>query len=107
MKNNIIKCILNNRVSLLILYGVLLALALIPYYTDGTIILGGEANHVLSFSNFLRKAGYTWLYYDGLGSPNMNFGGCVSSNVLFLVFVEKLTGSVIVTNFVLVFILYF
>jgi hypothetical protein len=97
---------LNNPIFSIILYAVVLVLGLIPYYTDGTIILGGEANHMLSFSNFLRKGGYTWLYYEDLGLPNLNLSG-FGANVLFLALVERLTGSVAVTNFVLVFTLYF
>jgi len=104
--NRILIRIINNRIFFIVLYGVILALGLIPYYTDGTIILGGEANHTLSFSNFLQKAGYTWLYYDGLGMPNLNLSG-IGANIIFLRLVERLTGSVAVTNFVFVFLLYF
>ena len=104
--NKILIRVLNSRIFFLVLYGAILVFGLSYYYTDGTMIIGGEADHVLSFSRLLQKTGYTWLFYDGLGGPNLNLSG-VGANIIFLSLVERITSSVRATNFVLIFMLYF
>jgi len=98
--------VLNNRTFFLILYGVLLALALIPYYTDGCLILGGEGDYVLDYSTHLSKCGFLWLSHWGTGVQNLSPCG-TGLNILLLWLVEKLTGSASLTNFVLIFSIYF
>lgn len=98
--------VLNKRICFLILYGILLVFALIPYYTDGCLILGGEGDYVLDFSNHLVKNSFMWLQSYGTGLSNMA-PAASGLNIFSLYFIEKLTGSVSITNFSLIFLFYF
>ena len=102
----IIKSILDRYVSYVILYAIFLAAALIPYYTKGAIILGGEGNYVLDFTDHLGKYGFMWCSFYGVGLPNMAPCG-TGINILLLGLIEKMTGSIAITNFVLIFLMYF
>lgn len=97
---------LNNHAFFLALYAILLALALIPYYTDGSIILGGEGDYVLDFSTHLSKYSFAWFPTYGVGLQNMAPSG-TGLNVISLWLIEKLTGSEALTNFALIFSIYF
>lgn len=98
--------LLHNYSFFLLLYIVLLIMALIPYYTDGTLILGGEGDYVLDFSTHLSKYGFMWFPTYGVGVPNMAPSG-TGLNILLLWLIEKLTGSASLTNFALIFSIYF
>lgn len=96
---------LNSRSFLLLFYVVLLSLALLPYYKNGTIILGGEGDVILNFTNFLHKYFFTWCPDDGVGVRN--FIANIGLDTLIFSFMERLTGSVALTNFLLIFSIYF
>ncbi len=98
--------ILNNRNIFLILYGALLALALIPYYSQGCLILGGEGDYVLNFLLQMRQYGFAWHPIYSIGIPNFAPGG-VGLNILLLCLIEGLTGNIAITNFILIFAIYF
>lgn len=97
---------LNNYVSFLLLYAVLLALALIPYYSNGAIILGGEGDYGMNFSLHARKSFFAWDSFYATGIQNMVPSG-TGANILFLWLIEWLTESVAITNFTLIFSIYF
>ena len=44
-----------------------LALALSKYYFDGSLILGGEGNNVLKFTEHLNSTSYQWFSVYGQG----------------------------------------
>ncbi|MBU0477588.1 hypothetical protein KKC91_03350 [bacterium] len=96
----------NQYIFFLILYIVLLALALAPYYINNTIILGMEGDYVLDFSAHLSKFTFMWFPVYGVGLQNMSPSG-TGLNILLLCLIEKLTGSIPITNFVLIFSIYF
>lgn len=99
--------ILNNRAFFLLLYAAILVFALIPYYTNGCLILGGEGNYVLSFSTYLGKCSFTTWFSDySVGIPNMSPSG-VGLNIILLSLIEKISGSIQITNFILIFSIYF
>ena len=97
---------LNNYAFFLISYIILLALALIPYYVNGCIILGGEGDYAFDFSTHLGNYNFTWTPNFGIGIPNLAPNG-TGLNILLLYLIEKLTGSVAITNFILIFSIYF
>ena len=97
---------LNNRRFFLTFYAILLSFALMPYYIGGTVILGGEGDYVLDFSRHLGKFGFSWFYSYGVGISNMCPSG-TGINILFLCLIEKVTGSILITNFILIFSIYF
>src|SRR3989338_10696471 len=101
-----LKRIINSYAFAILLYGFILALALAHYYTDGNLILGGEGDFVLSFSNHLKEESFMWSPRMGVGTQNLSHSGN-GLNIILLWLVEKLTGSVKITNFVLIFSIYF
>lgn len=96
----------NNHYCFLIFYGLLLTCSLIPYYMGGTIILSGEGNFVIDFPIHFKNYSYLWFETEGLGLPNIMHCGN-GLNILLLSLLEKLTGSLVIPNFVLVFSVYF
>ena len=46
-----------NYTFFLSFYAILIIMALIPYYENGAVILGGEGHYVLDFSEHLQKFG--------------------------------------------------
>jgi hypothetical protein len=106
MKINNFLPTLNRHFFFLVVYIALLVALLIPYYTNGCLVLGGEGNYVLDFTNHLKKFGFMWFSDYGLGAPNI----CPSGNgfnMLLLSLIEKISGSNQTANFVLVFSIYF
>ena len=97
----------DNPVFYIVLFGLLLAAGLRPYYTDGRLLLGGEGNFVLDYPTYLRNFYFTWNpTMMGTGLPNlapMAFG----ANILFLSGVQSLTASVRLASFAMIFLLYF
>lgn len=49
--------ITQNHSFFLVLYGFLLLMSLVPYYKNGQIVLGGEANYLLDFNSALSSGG--------------------------------------------------
>jgi hypothetical protein len=87
------------------LYGLILAYTLSKYYRAGHIIFGGEGNYYLDFNVHFNTHGYAWL---NLGTGF--FGTSLNAeffNVYFLIFLQNLFGSIILTNFILIFLIYF
>src|SRR3972149_2028018 len=87
-------------------YSLLLVAALIPYYTNGSLILGGEGDYVLDFSEHISKFGYSWFPTYNTGMPNLAPSG-TGMNIILLYLIESLTKSAAVTNFILIFSIYF
>jgi len=99
------KHILNSHLFYLLLYGILLSLALAPYYTDGSFVFGGEGNYFLDFSMYPSFYGHAWVSAYGTGIPNLA-PGASGLNILVLSMVEELSGSIALTNFILIFSMY-
>ncbi|MDP2943888.1 MAG: hypothetical protein Q8N49_01235 [Candidatus Omnitrophota bacterium] len=89
-----------------LLFAFIISAALLPYYWNGTIILGGEGDYVLDYATHLKKYSFMWFPTHGTGVPNLSPSG-TGLNILFLRFIETLTKSVKITNFALVFSIYF
>ena len=83
-----------------------LALALLKYYSGGSLILGGEGNTVLNFTEHLKVTSYRWFSVYGQGMVNLAPSG-TGVNILLLALLENLTKSTIIPNFTLVFSLYY
>ncbi len=96
----------NRHIFFLILYGLLVSFFLAPYYRDGALILGGEADYVLNFSLHLQKYSLTWYHDYGLGIMNFSPSGA-GLNVLALSVIEKIFTNLQITNFILIFAIYF
>lgn len=96
----------NSYIFFLVLYAASLVVVLIPYYTNGCLILGGEGDYVLDFSAHLSKYGFTWFPTYDVGIQNMAPSG-TSLNIILLSLIERLTGSLLLTNFTLIFSIYF
>ena len=88
------------------LYCACLIGSLAHYYTNGSIIFGMEGNYVLDFNQHLAKYGFAWFSEYGLGLTNMSPAG-TGLNIVFLAFIQRITGSAQLANFVLVFFMYF
>ena len=88
------------------IFAVILTVALWPYYSEGTLILGGEGNFFLDFSKSLETLAYQWVSRFGLGYPNMAPGGN-AANTLLLSKIEYATKSKETVNFCLIFLLYY
>lgn len=85
----------------------ILILALLPYYQNGCVILGGEGGYVLNFKTYFSQFGFSWhpsLF--GAGSPNRTpmLSGL---NIVFLRLIEIFTKSEVLANFFLIFSLFF
>lgn len=95
-----------NSVFYPLLFAGILTLALLPYYVDGTIILGGEADLVLDFSIHWKAVAYQWISRYYFGIPSL-VSGSNGANALFHLLVQVLSGNQAVTNFFFVFPLYY
>lgn len=94
-----------NYNSFLLLYGVILAYVLSKYYESGYIIFGGEGNYYLDFNVHFNTYGYAWL---NLGTGF--FGTSLNAEffiVYFLIFIQNIFGSIALTNFILIYLIYF
>lgn len=97
--------IINNHSFFLLLFGILLAIVLCPFYRSNQIILGGEGNYWLDFFSFLSRQGTAWQNYStGLFSTSINF---VGFNVYFLLLIQTLFQKIEVVNFIQIFLIYF
>jgi hypothetical protein len=83
-----------------------LALALSKYYLDGSLILGGEGNIFLNFTEQLKGSSYQWFSVYGQGMINLAPSG-TGVNKLLLALLENLSKNPFLTNFILVFSLYY
>ena len=90
------------------LFGFALALtfSLSHYYVGGSIVLGGEGNYLLDYSENIKIASHQWVSRFGLGSVSLS-PGANTTNLLFLVIIENLFHSDVLTNFSLIFSIYF
>jgi hypothetical protein len=98
--------ILNKHFTFLFSFACLLAFSLLHFYQSGSIILGGEGNFIIDYSQHLKINFYQWLSRFGLGSPNLVPSGNMA-NTFFLALVENLFHNVALTSFVLIFSMYF
>ena len=92
------------RLGALVAGVALFAAALIPYYTHGAIVLGGEGDTVLDFTTYINTFGPSW-FSIGLGTPNVG-PNAIGLNVSLLLLLERLTGSVAIVNYCLVLAIY-
>jgi len=83
-----------------------LTLALSRYYLDGSLILGGEGNIILNFTEHLKATSYQWFSVYGQGTINLAPSG-TGVNKLLLALLENLSKNPFITNFMLVFSLYY
>ncbi|MFH1459860.1 MAG: hypothetical protein ABIG64_05745 [Candidatus Omnitrophota bacterium] len=90
----------------LMLGGAIFFLALLPYYFDGCLILGGEADFVLDFTTHLKNSCFAWYSTFGAGVINMS-PHAFALNIVILSLIEKFTGSVVAANFTMIFSIYF
>lgn len=89
------------------LFIAILVLALLPYYQNGSMILGGEGNYVVDFKTYFSQFGFSWhSSLFGAGSPNRTpmLSGL---NIVFLRLIEIFTKSAVLANFFLIFSLFF
>ena len=87
-------------------FGCVLTLSLLPFYHGGTIILGGEGNYILDYSQHLKTTFHQWTSRFGLGAVNLSPGSTMA-HFFFLVLVENLFQNQAITNFFLIFLMYF
>ena len=98
--------ILNKHFTFLFSFACLLTFSLLHFYKGGSIILGGEGNFIIDYSQHLKTNFYQWLSRFGLGSSNLVPSGNMA-NTFFLVLIQNLFHSEALTNFVLIFLMYF
>ena len=101
-----IKEILGNYIFHLLLYAVFLLYALLPYYHDGCLLLGGEGNFILDFTIYSKKSHFAWVSSYGYAMANTSINP-VGLNCLLLCLIEKLFSNPAIPNFALVFSIYF
>ena len=76
-----------------------------PYYSQNTLILGGEGDFVLDFKPLLENFGFAWTNMaTGVPATSLNFN---YFSTFFFILLQKLHFSVAMINFILVFLLYF
>ena len=83
-----------------------LTLALSKYYFDGSLILGGEGNNVLNFTEHLNSHSYQWFSLYGQGMMNL-VPSATGVNILVLALLENISKNPFITNFMSVFFLYY
>lgn len=97
--------ITQNHSFFMMLYGFLLLMSLVPYYKNGQIILGGEADYFLDFNSALSSGGSAWQSLGtGFISASLNSLGV---NFYFLIFTQELLHKFELMNFILIFLIYF
>jgi hypothetical protein len=84
----------------------ILTFALSKYYFNGSLILGGEGNNVLNFTEHLNSTSYQWFSVYGQGMTNLAPSG-TGVNILLLALLENISKNPFLTNFMLVFCLYY
>jgi len=88
-------------------FTLLLCVGLRPYYMDGRLLLGGEGNFVLDYTTYLKNFYFSWNPLM-LGTGIANLGPMAfGTNIVFLSVLERLSGSVHVASFTLIFLMYF
>jgi len=83
-----------------------LTLAFSKFYFDGSLILGGEGNHVLNYTEHLKATSYQWFSNYGQGMMNLSPSG-TGANILLLALLENLSKNIFIPNFALVFSMYY
>jgi hypothetical protein len=98
--------ILNKHFTFLLSFACLLTFSLLHFYQDGSIILGGEGNFIIDYSQHLKTNFYQWLSRFGLGNANL-VPSANMANTFFLALIQNLFDSEALTSFVLIFSMYF
>ena len=96
----------NYHFTFLFGFGCVLTLSLLPFYHGGTIILGGEGNYILDYSQHLKITFHQWISRFGLGTVNLSPGANMA-NIVFLALIENIFQNEVFPNFVLIFSMYF
>ena len=96
----------NYHFTFLFGFGCVLTLSLLPFYNDGAVILGGEGNYILDYSQHLKTTFYQWFSRFGLGTVNLSPGSTMA-HFFFLVLIENFSQNQALTNFLLIFLMYF
>ena len=96
----------NYHFTFLFGFGCVLTLSLLPFYNDGAVILGGEGNYILDYSQHLKTTFHQWFSRFGLGTVNLSPGSTMA-HFFFLVLIENLFQNQALTNFLLIFLMYF
>ncbi|MBU1043332.1 MAG: hypothetical protein KJ915_02910 [Candidatus Omnitrophica bacterium] len=100
------KIMINSNYIYILGYILFISFGFIGYYRNGCLVLGGEGNTILNYSTFLKSFGFAWHHTYGTGLANM--GPCMTGlNVIGLMLIQKITGSVVFANFISVFMIYF
>lgn len=102
----LIKKMLQSDAFLITLFALAVVWGLLPYYRQGHIVLGGEGNYVLDYGIHLKKYSFMWFSVFGYGVANVWASG-TGLNIFFLRLIEKISGSVELVNFSLIFLIYF
>ena len=98
--------ILNNHFTFLFGYSCVLTFSLLHFYHDGSIILGGEGNYILNYSQYFKISFHQWTTRFGLGSVNL-IPGATMAHFFFFALIENLLNNQALTNFFLIFLMYF
>ncbi len=83
-----------------------LTLNLLHFYSGGSIILGGEGNYILNYPLHFENTAHQWHSRFGLGGVNL-VPGSNTTNLLFLSLIENFFQNAALSNFVLIFFMYF
>lgn len=102
--NERVLILLNNRYFHLLFFGLLIFIGLLPYFSGGFFLLGGDGDYHLSYTRTLRYV-YAW-NEDGLGLPNYAIGTIWTSLVI-LSLIESIINDVALVKFILNFSLYY
>lgn len=86
-------------------FAVLLGASLLPYYSGGSMILGGEGHYILDFHLLSKVYSYAWIdLATGLTATSFNFNFFLT---FFLSFVETLLKNERAVNFLVVFMIFY
>lgn len=91
------------KYGLLLFFGLVLAICLLPYYTDGKIIAGGEGSYFLDFIQIVKNYGSSWVNSGtGMLAINISFPFVFYLNVL-QIFIQNER----IINFISIYAIYF
>ena len=96
----------NYHFTFLFGFGCVLTLGLLHFYHGGAIILGGEGNYILDYSQHLKITFHQWISRFGLGSINLSPGANMA-NIALLALIENIFHNEASPNFILIFLMYF
>lgn len=82
------------------------SLALVPYYSQGGMVLGGEGNFFIDWLNYVELYTFSaWTPFYFMGTPNFSPGAAGFNSIIWML-IEQLTGSMAFTNYCVVLFLY-